>query len=407
MGLSESRSPVSLMKRNHDDGHLTKSHDVVTQGHSAAASKQRDSHLLFYDASKGSVAIFTDANTLTKKFRTRKIELSSSQVITASPPTTSTNNGIIGQPAPPPYEVTLGRTPNVESFLHSLVTNDENSNYTSNDRCISAGTLNLKLNHTDSAIGFCETKLKESQNKGQWSPNGQHQAVDLQQIIEIHNLNSSKGYEIELVNGTDTFHGFIRVSMNLSHPINVFAGCKPPSIYDIMYEDQDSDRTLTSFYLPRDTVKALHVNSDTTTQELITILLRKFKVADNPQKYCLYEKYCEGEGSVKGVLRRMQNYEKPLWLVLCWPREDALHRRLVLQENDTGDILWEEFSFPELSNFLKILDREEEEYLKLVRVKYKILASRMRKAMKQFEPTENPIQSDSSDEEEYEDEMDL
>jgi Ras association domain-containing protein 1 len=55
------------------------------------------------------------------------------------------------------------------------------------------------------------------------------------------------------------FRGFIRVHMNLSRPISVVAGTRPPSIYDILKDDPTLERTLTSFYLPRDTVKALHV----------------------------------------------------------------------------------------------------------------------------------------------------
>jgi hypothetical protein len=33
-----------------------------------------------------------------------------------------------------------------------------------------------------------------------------------------------------------------------------------------------------------------------------------------------------------------------------------------VQENDPGEILWEQFSLPELKNFLLILDREEAWY---------------------------------------------
>ena len=33
-----------------------------------------------------------------------------------------------------------------------------------------------------------------------------------------------------------------------------------------------------------------------------------------------------------------------------------------VQENDPGEIMWEQFSLPELKNFLLILDREEAWY---------------------------------------------
>ncbi len=38
---------------------------------------------------------------------------------------------------------------------------------------------------------------------------------------------------------------------------------------------------------------------------------------------------------------------------------------------------WEAFSVPELENFLKILDREEEEYIDQVRHRYKMLKIQM------------------------------
>ena len=52
--------------------------------------------------------------------------------------------------------------------------------------------------------------------------------------------------------------------------------------------------TLTSFYLPPDTVKCLHVDTDTTTRDVVRGLLAKFRVADNPHKYALYEKRSGG-----------------------------------------------------------------------------------------------------------------
>jgi hypothetical protein len=39
-----------------------------------------------------------------------------------------------------------------------------------------------------------------------------------------------------------------------------------------------------------------------------------------------------------------------------------MHSCFGVQENDPGEILWEQFSLPELKNFLLILDREEAWY---------------------------------------------
>ena len=63
-------------------------------------------------------------------------------------------------------------------------------------------------------------------------------------------------------------------------------------------------------------------------------------------------------------------------LAVLWGREGVEGRKFVLQvsldspavqysavqENDPGEIQWEQFSLPELKNFLLILDREEAWY---------------------------------------------
>ena len=45
---------------------------------------------------------------------------------------------------------------------------------------------------------------------------------------------------------------------------------------------------LTSFYLPVDTVKALHVTTLTSVHDVIRTLLAKFRVVDNPHKVILF-----------------------------------------------------------------------------------------------------------------------
>nr|XP_045600332.1 uncharacterized protein LOC123759390 isoform X1 [Procambarus clarkii] len=174
-----------------------------------------------------------------------------------------------------------------------------------------------------------------------------------------------------------SFRGCIRVHLNLSRPINIVAGTRPPSIYDILQEDRTMEKTLTSFYMPRDAVKAIHITSNTTTREVIIALLRKFKVVDNPQKFALYERTYDTAQSVKAKLRRLGDLECPLVLALNWSAGGLTNKRLVLQENDTADIQWEAFSLPELSNFLRILDREEEEYRCQIQDKYSLLRRRI------------------------------
>uniref|UniRef100_A0A915PWP4 Phorbol-ester/DAG-type domain-containing protein n=1 Tax=Setaria digitata TaxID=48799 RepID=A0A915PWP4_9BILA len=70
-----------------------------------------------------------------------------------------------------------------------------------------------------------------------------------------------------------------------------------------------------------------------------------------------------------GSLTRISDDSFPLKIVRLW-EEKGEKRQLVLQENDTGDILWDMFEIPELENFLKILEDEEKQYSFRIRQKY-------------------------------------
>ena len=69
-------------------------------------------------------------------------------------------------------------------------------------------------------------------------------------------------------------------------------------------------------------------------------------------------------------LRRLNEEEKPLMLALLWMKDPDCTKKFVLQENDPGEIQWEQFSLPELKNFLLILDREEAWYKRRIHEKY-------------------------------------
>ena len=49
---------------------------------------------------------------------------------------------------------------------------------------------------------------------------------------------------------------------------------------------------------------------------------------------------------------------------------------------------WEAFTLPELNNFLRILDREEEEYKKVVKKKYQVLGRKIQEAMDRLRPVQ-------------------
>lgn len=101
-------------------------------------------------------------------------------------------------------------------------------------------------------------------------------------------------------NDDGTYTGFIKVHLKLRRPVTVPAGIKPPSIHDALKEVNLANMTekRTSFYLPLDAIKQLHISSTTTVSEVIQGLLKKFMVVDNPQKFALFkqmEKDGQGE----------------------------------------------------------------------------------------------------------------
>ena len=230
---------------------------------------------------------------------------------------------------------------------------------------------------------------------------------NLPAIVAAYNRVSPPGQETFIENDDSGCNGFIRVRMNLRRPINVISGTRPPSIYNIMKDDTITDQTLTSFYLPHETEKALHVTTDTTTKEVIRSLLDKFRVADTPHKYALYEKTLqtsepdpEDESDRKEGARRMSNTlsrlrmrklrddERPLVLALSWCRDQVDSEKcLLLQENDPGEISWESFSIPELKNFLLILDREEAWYKKRIHDKYEAVRVQMQALVNEKRPS--------------------
>jgi len=217
---------------------------------------------------------------------------------------------------------------------------------------------------------------------------------ELNAYVSKYNTTYPAGQETVLEDGA--FKGFIRVEMNLTRPINVISGTRPPSIYNILKEDTVSNKTLTTFYLPQGTEKALHITSHTTTQDVIKSLLSKFRVADNPHKYALYERNDEirkdslprSKSLSRLKMRRMNEDERPLVLSILWAQNNEFNKKIVLQENDPGEIQWEQFSLPELKNFLLILDREEAWYKRRIHEKYEIVTNVMTTLQQEKKPAE-------------------
>ena len=79
-------------------------------------------------------------------------------------------------------------------------------------------------------------------------------------------------------------------------------------------------------------------------------------------KYGIYCSFPKSKSLSRLKLRRLNEDEKPLMLAVLWMKDPDSNKKFVLQENDPGEIQWDQFSLPELKNFLLILDREEAWY---------------------------------------------
>ncbi|EGW08904.1 ras association domain-containing protein 1 isoform X1 [Cricetulus griseus] len=181
------------------------------------------------------------------------------------------------------------------------------------------------------------------------------------------------------LNKDGSYTGFIKVQLKLVRPVSVPSSKKPPSLQDARRGPGRSTavRRRTSFYLPKDAIKHLHVLSRTRAREVIEALLRKFMVVDDPRKFALFER-TERHGQV--YFRKLSDDEQPLKLrLLAGPSEKALS--FVLKENDSGEVNWDAFSMPELHNFLRILQREEEEHLRQILQKYSRCRQKIQEAL--------------------------
>jgi len=92
-------------------------------------------------------------------------------------------------------------------------------------------------------------------------------------------------------NRDGSYTGFVKVQFKLARPVSV----PPPKKGSAAQEAARGKRASgvkrrTSFYLPKDTSKHLHIGSHTSAREVIAALLKKFTVVDNPAKFALFER---------------------------------------------------------------------------------------------------------------------
>ncbi|XP_033908873.3 ras association domain-containing protein 5-like isoform X3 [Acipenser ruthenus] len=196
---------------------------------------------------------------------------------------------------------------------------------------------------------------------------------EIKRKIEEYNSKVSDCFGMKL--GEDGIYtGFIKVNLKLRRPVTVPAEVHPAAAKQTPGVDKK-----TSFYLPLDAVKQLHISSTTTVSEVIQGLLNKFMVIDHPKKFALYRQtHRDGQD----LFQKLPVSDHPLLLrLLSGPDADLL--TFVLKENETGDVEWHAFSVPELQNFLTILEKEERDRIKQVQKKYILYRKKLEQALKE------------------------
>ncbi|XP_051270507.1 ras association domain-containing protein 1 isoform X2 [Dicentrarchus labrax] len=198
--------------------------------------------------------------------------------------------------------------------------------------------------------------------------------AEIQQKVKEYNTQINSNLFMNM-NKDGSYTGFIKVQFKLARPVSV----PPPKkgSHDAGGRKASGVKRRTSFYLPKDASKHLHISSRTSAREVIEALLKKFTVVDNPGKFALFER---SERHDQVYIRKLSDDERPLRLRLrSGPNEKVLS--FVLKENETGEVNWHAFSMPELKNFLRILQREEEEHVKQIVQRYALARTKMQDAL--------------------------
>eukprot|EP01137_Pigoraptor_chileana_P034591 Opistho-2@27374 len=149
-------------------------------------------------------------------------------------------------------------------------------------------------------------------------------------------------------------------------------GRTPPRLLDI--------KNKSSFYIAPATLHSIALNSNLTSLETIAVLLAKFSIKDNPRKFALYVVTNDS----KATVRRVSDSERPLEVVIGWGCSKHTGEHLSLQEEDEEDAAhdggggggaetadeWSRYTEDELETFLSLLTTEEEEAVERLQNKY-------------------------------------
>ncbi|TTA83863.1 Ras association domain-containing protein 5 [Bagarius yarrelli] len=150
-----------------------------------------------------------------------------------------------------------------------------------------------------------------------------------------------------------TYNGFIKVHLKLRRPVTLLSNDENSSA------TADISDKRTSFYLPSESVKQLHVSSHHG---------QRSHRGSAPEIHDLFQK--------------LPDSEHPLCLrLLAGP--DLGKLSFVLKENETEEVEWHAFSVPELQNFLAILEKEERERVKQVEQRYTTYRKKLIEALEE------------------------
>uniref|UniRef100_A0A8C8XE17 Ras association domain-containing protein 3 n=4 Tax=Felidae TaxID=9681 RepID=A0A8C8XE17_PANLE len=214
-------------------------------------------------------------------------------------------------------------------------------------------------------------KLASRTNAREVRHSGKKNAQDVEKEKETHNYLSKEEIKEKVhkynlavtdklkmtLNSNGIYTGFIKVQMEL---------CRPPQTSPSLGKLAPSSNGCTN---------TLHISSTNTVGEVIEALLKKFLVTESPAKFALYKR-CHREDQVYAC--KLSDREHPLYLrLVAGPRTDTLS--FVLREHEIGE--WEAFSLPELQNFLRILDKEEDEQLQSLKRRYAAYRHKLEEAL--------------------------
>ncbi|TKC51579.1 hypothetical protein EI555_012505 [Monodon monoceros] len=183
-----------------------------------------------------------------------------------------------------------------------------------------------------------------------------HNYLSKEEIKEkVHKYNLAVTDKLKMtLNSNGIYTGFIKVQMELCKPSQTSGKLAPGS---------------------NGGMNTLHISSTNTVGEVIEALLKKFLVTESPTKFALYKR-CHREDQVYAC--KLSDREHPLFLrLVAGPRTDTLS--FVLREHEFGE--WEAFSLPELQNFLRILDKEEDEQLQNLKERYATYRHKLEEAL--------------------------